>query len=247
MPPEAARVVVAPDLAPAAEMLARQEGLAEAVMRGEQDQAALVWRSPDALIVSFRDAALPDFASARAALEAEGWPVLTRRSGGESFAIGPGTVQVAWIAREPRRPHAIEAAYDALARPLVVALGALGLTVQIGEVAGAVCGGRYDLAVGGRKVAGLAQRWRRTAAGDMCVATAASLIVDADAARLVAAVNRFYALAGSQRRYRADAMTSLAAQLPAGQGADLVARAMHEIAAALDAGVPSRGYATAPM
>jgi lipoate-protein ligase A len=235
MPPEAARIVVAPDLAPAAEMLARQEALAEAVMRGGQDQAALVWRSPDAVIVSFRDAALPNFAGARAALEAEGWPVLTRRSGGEAFAIGPGTVQVVSIARGPRRPHAIEAAYEALARPLVAALRALGLAAQVGEVPGAVCGGRYDLAVGGRKVAGLAQRWRRTAAGDMCVATAASLIVNADATRLVAAVNRFCALAGSQRRYRADTMTSLAAQLPAGQGADLVARTMREIAAALDA------------
>jgi len=54
----------------------------------------------------------------------------------------------------------------------------------------AFCPGRYDIAIGGCKVAGLSQHWR-TCAAVMTATTAATLIVAQDPAPLVHIVNLF--------------------------------------------------------
>jgi lipoate-protein ligase A len=52
----------------------------------------------------------------------------------------------------------MQARYQALAALIVAALGSLGLTARIGELPGEWCPGAWSVLVGGRKVAGLAQR-----------------------------------------------------------------------------------------
>jgi len=91
------------------------------------------------------------------------------------------------------------------------------MVAEARPVEGSFCDGRFNLAVGGRKCVGTAQAWRRVAGRPLVLAHAV-IVATADAAELIAAANRFEAAAGSARRYRADAVTSLAQAWSAAHG-----------------------------
>lgn len=195
----------------AAAGLRRQESLAQALGPG-RPALLLAWRAPPALILGRSDARLPGFAAAAAALAAEGWPLLVRRSGGSACPVAPGTLQLA-LARVAAPGQTMEAGYAELSGLLMAALARLGLAAAIGECPEAFCPGRWDLSLAGRKVAGLSQHWRRSAAGLPTVTTAASLILSADPAALAACVERFYRAAGAPRPCPAEAVGAIAPSL----------------------------------
>jgi hypothetical protein len=64
---------------------------------------------------------------------------------------------LAW-ARPAELAENINEAYRLLAQSIVESLEALGITSQITEIGTAMCRGRYDISVDGRKIAGLSQR-----------------------------------------------------------------------------------------
>lgn len=172
----------------------------------------LAWQAPQALILGHSDTRLPDLPRARTWLEAAGWPVLTRRSGGSACPVKPGTLQLA-LARVAPPGFTIEAAYAELAGLLRAACATYGLTLEVGECATAFCPGRWDLAFGGRKLAGLSQRWQQR--GNLrLVTTAASLNVSADPHSLAACVETFYRHADAPRPCSPTTLHSLAQAVP---------------------------------
>jgi lipoate-protein ligase A len=183
----------------------RDAELLEAVRDGRAPATARVWENERCLVAARSDARLPRFEAARADLARAGWPVVVRESGGTAVPHAPGILLVSLAFRPPERaPFTIESAYDALCRPLEAALARLGVEAARGEVAGAFCDGRFDLAVGGRKIAGTAQRWRARPGASApergAVLAHALLLVDVDLDEAAAAVNRFYRAAGGARR-----------------------------------------------
>lgn len=102
----------------------------------------------------------------------------------------------------------MSAKYAALARFIQSALGRFQISTQTGAAPGAYCPGASDIAVGGRKIAGMSQHWFRNRHGLRCVVTAASINVD-ESPHLLASVNRFYRAAGSNARCDSTALTSL--------------------------------------
>ncbi|WP_366555154.1 lipoyl protein ligase domain-containing protein [Aquibaculum sediminis] len=195
----------------AAAGLQRQEQLAEA-LGPERPALLLAWQAPQAMILGHSDTRLPDLPRARTTLEAAGWPVLTRRSGGSACPVEPGMLQLA-LARVAPPGFTIEAAYAELAGLLRAACATYGLALEIGECAAAFCPGRWDLAFEGRKLAGLSQRWQQRR-GLRLVTTAASLNVSADPHRLSACVESFYSSAGAPRACPAATLHSLAQAVP---------------------------------
>lgn len=191
--------------------LTRQETLVEEVA-AQGRPVLLLWQSPPALIVGRADTRLPGFAAAATASEKAGWPVLVRRSGGLACPVSLGTLQLA-LARPVVPGVTIESAYRDLAALLLWLLAGHGLAGEVGEVPAAFCPGRYDIAVGGRKLAGLSQHWQRRA-GIAAVTTAAALIVREPAARIAGAVDGFYAAAGGPPSGGAEAVAALADLLP---------------------------------
>lgn len=209
------KLSIKPALAPGATGLARQEQLGGEVA-GDGTPRLLAWRSLPALVVGPQDKVLPRFAEAEAALAREGWPVLRRRGGGGACPIAEGTLQIALAAPATER-GSIDRAYQDMAERVSALLGSLGLSAEIGRIEAAFCPGRYDVALGGRKLCGISQHWRRHE-GQTIVTVGASLIVDEEPERIAAPVNRFYRLAGGQAVCLAEAITSL--RLASG-GADI--------------------------
>jgi octanoyl-[GcvH]:protein N-octanoyltransferase len=197
-----------------AERVRRDAELLEAVRAGAAPRTARLWTNARALVVGRADARLPRFEAACAELERSGWPVAVRESGGAAVPHGPGVLSLSLAFRPAAgSPATLESIYDALCAPLERALARLGVRSERGPVSDAFCDGRYDLAVEGRKLAGTAQRWRAGPGGPSpergAVLAHAVVLVDLDRAEATAALNRFYAAAGSPRRAAAEASITL--------------------------------------
>lgn len=184
------------------------EWLAHAADTGRA--TAHLWRSPQMLVVPRSYVGLPGWAEACTAAAAAGWPVRVRGSGGGLVPLGSGVLNLSLVWRTPLAaaidPHTT---YRGICGALGRALAAMSIRAMPAAVEGSFCDGRFNVAVGGRKIAGTAQAWKRVGAHHVVLAHAV-IVVSADADLLTGVANRFEALAASGRRYRADALTSVA-------------------------------------
>ena len=204
-----------PDPAPTALAgLLQQEQFGDEI-GSDNDMILLVWRAPRALIIGRQDSRLPDVPAAERRLAREGWPVIIRRSGGTACPVSPGTLQVA-LARPAHARISIDGAFGELADLIAGALSDYGLDARTGEIAEAFCPGRYDMAIDGRKIAGLSQHWRPRG-GRTVVTTAATLLVDEDPVELSRIVDLFYETAGGEKRCLPDVVGSVRHALDAGR------------------------------
>ncbi|HEX6136493.1 MAG TPA: lipoate--protein ligase family protein [Casimicrobiaceae bacterium] len=194
---------------------------------------AVLWHGRQGLVapLSYRrharlDAACATFAS-------QGWPVELRRSGGGIVPQGPGILNVSLAQPIDGPPGGLaEHVYAHLCGVLARALATLGIDAQPRPLDGSFCDGRFNLAVGARKIAGTAQYWRR-GGGRQAVLAHALLLVDADPAELAGRANAFETALGGEPRYRADTLTSVARECGARGGGDLPLRVRQLLAAEL--------------
>jgi hypothetical protein len=131
---------------------------------------------------------------------------------------------------------AMSAKYAALARLIQSALGFFQVVSRVGSVSGAYCPGAYDLAIQGKKIAGMSQHWFRNRGGIRCVVTAAFINIDEPPDVLAGVVNRFYSSAGSPIRCQAAALTNM--RLCGGSahlvGWDLASAVMNQLVSCAD-------------
>lgn len=199
----------------------RQElALLERVVQGQQDSGLFLWRCEQSLVVPRSLGRRPAFDHACAALQAQGWPVVVRDTGGDLTPQAPGLINVAIAFRQRREPGAIHASYQRLCQPLIECLKDLGIEAYCASVEGAFCNGDYNLVVAGRKLAGTAQRWRKmashtgAAADEFAVLAHAVILCDENLPALWQAGNRFYGACDMVDRIDPALHVSLAELLP---------------------------------
>lgn len=186
---------------------AEAEWMASAACTGRA--AAHLWRGEPGLVVPRSCTTLPGWPAA-----AQAHRVLVRASGGGVVPQGPGLLNLSLVWRADAdatagAPSGTGAIYRALCDELASALARLGIAAAPQAVQGSFCDGRFNLAVAGRKLVGTAQSWRRVA-GTPVVLAHAVIVVDADPQALTESANAFERDLGSGRRYRAEALTSVA-------------------------------------
>jgi lipoate-protein ligase A len=179
-------------------------------LAGARPQLRL-WQPLPALIVTLAEANQPNFAVAAARATARGIPVEVRRSGGGAVCLGYGM----WVVSHfyTSKVNEIDSSYRHFADALIGAIVRVGITLADGQVAGAYCDGKFDLAWRGMKVCGMAQR-RRWRDGKSHVWIHAVLAVEQEALRYPAEVARFYSDLGSSRVADPDNTTCLWDCLP---------------------------------
>ncbi len=175
--------------------------------------AALVFCGEDGIVVPRSYRSKPGFDQACATLAADGLPVHVRLSGGGVVPQSPAVVNLYWarplLSEQPVRDA--EQQYLALCALLERLFAEIGIATGYQAVAGSFCDGRFNLAAGGRKIAGTAQYWqRRRGTPNGYTALLSAVILADDAAALAERANRFEAALGSNVRYRADACTAAA-------------------------------------
>lgn len=212
---------------------------------------AQLWRGAAGFVVPRSYERRPHWQAARAASAAEGWPVNVRASGGGIVPQGAGlwNLSLLWPV-ETGSPVDTDAVYRSFTDGLAAALARLGVAAVTQAVSGSFCDGRYNLAVGGRKLVGTAQAWRRVD-GQRVVLAHAVIVASADPAVLTAAANRFEVQCGGTARYRAEALTSVAeawcaAHVAAAPPSDIDARLVHLIAEQFACLTPPRMHDPCP-
>lgn len=191
--------------------IAAERGWAQAVAEGAPPQAHL-WQGVPGWAVPASYARAPGWAAWQARCAAAGTPVHVRASGGGLVPQGPGLWNLSLLWRGDKdAPVQSDAVYRALCALLARTLAALGAQASAQAVDGAFCDGRYNLASAGRKLVGTAQAWRRVD-GVPVVLAHAVIVLDADPVQLTAATNAFEEGLGQPRRYRVEALTSVAAE-----------------------------------
>jgi lipoate-protein ligase A len=202
------RVISAPDVGAVEIALERQLTLANELTSQSAAPSLFVWRCQRTLLVTRPETRLPKFEEASAALQTAGWPVVLRKSGGGACPVGPGTVQIS-MAEVALAGTTIAAKYGALAELIRTGLSSYQITAQAGPVNGAYCPGTFDLAVQGKKIAGMSQHWFRNCFGIHCVVSAASINVEESPDEFADVVSQFYSRAGSSLCCTASAITNM--------------------------------------
>jgi lipoate-protein ligase A len=182
--------------------LAAEEAALEAVDSGAAGPAWLLWTSPGrAAVLGTSRPASGDLFLDR--LSADGVPVWRRRSGGGTVLLGPESPAVTCVERLPH-PGAgsIRESYRAFCDVLVAAFARLGLEARFEPPA--------DLAIGERKIAGLAQRRKRRAV--LVTASVLARPLGSECARYLRQPSPEDSPAYRAGRSHADFMTSLAAE-----------------------------------
>ena len=225
------QIVLVPEIYPVEIGLARQQALADVLTSQSAAPALMAWRCQPALLVTRSETRLPHFDGAAAAMQAAGWPVLLRKSGGGACPVGSGTVQVSMI-EAAFSGATMKAKYAVLTRLIQSTLDFFQIVSRTGSVLGAYCSGSCDLAVQGKKIAGMSQHWFRNRCGIRCVVTAASINIEEAPDVFAGVVNRFYDSAGGPLRCQAAALTNM--RLCAGTthlaGRDLASAVMTQLA-----------------
>ncbi|SCW37255.1 octanoyl-[GcvH]:protein N-octanoyltransferase [Paenibacillus tianmuensis] len=182
-----------------------------------------LWRHPRAFVMGLRDSRLPGTAEAARYLEAQGYNVAVRNSGGAAVPLDLGVVNVSLIMPK-RRAGEIDFRddFERMFELIRLALQATGCEVRKGEIEGAYCPGDYDLSIGGRKFCGIAQRRQAHA-----YVVQAFVIAEGAGAEKARQAREFYERASASAqdldfpRVTADSMASLEELTDLGEGAAL--------------------------
>lgn len=124
-----------------------------------------VWRPGRQLAFGRRDRRTDGYEAARRAATRHEFPPVERSVGGRAVAYADSTLAFAVAVPVGDERRGLDARYDDAVRRVIDALSGCGARVERGEPAEAYCPGDYSVrAVGGGKIAGIAQRVRRGAA-----------------------------------------------------------------------------------
>lgn len=138
----------------AAEGIAREKDLLDAAR-----PAILIWQARACgLVVPRHWARQVGVMAASEGLAVQRWPVVARSSGGGAVPQGPHTLNLA-VVLPIARGFRIEHGFTLICGMLTEALTRFDIASDNGAVTGAFCDGAWNVIVGGRKLAGTAQRW----------------------------------------------------------------------------------------
>ena len=178
------------------------------VSSGAKLRACAVWETRQCLVVPRRLARSPRYRLACRELEARGWPVLERITGGDTVPQGAGVLNVSLAFRMPRWSKVtLESVYRLLCAPIIAAACVNGGVAGLGSVGASFCDGRFNVRVGERKLAGTSQSWRgvRSIESGQAIFAHAVILFDADIEAGVEAVNAFASMMGEGSSASSDA------------------------------------------
>ena len=193
--------------------LGHEMGMLNRVAAGESPFLWALWATERALVLPWRARHHPNMVRATVSLAQLGWRCYFRHTGGGAVPQGQGIINLSLAFRLPEGgvegAGSIAWSYNALCGMLREGLAACGVNASVGEVEGAVCNGRYNIVIDGKKFAGTAQRRRRAQGGGEAVLVHATLWCDNAIAHSVQAVNVYNQAMAIPERAEIDSHTNL--------------------------------------
>lgn len=117
-----------------------------------------IWENQNCLVTTRRIARHNWFESAAAHSAKYGWPVHVRSTGGTTVVHRPGILNVSLAMVSKKTNVQPDDSYQELTKLLIGSLSKMGVFANSGFVQNSYCDGRYNICVGGKKIAGTASR-----------------------------------------------------------------------------------------
>ncbi|MEX2462102.1 MAG: hypothetical protein WD469_12555 [Paenibacillaceae bacterium] len=117
-----------------------------------------IWQHPKAFVLGLRDRQLPRIEQAIDWLEAQGYIVAVRNSGGAAVPLDSGVVNISLVMPMPYRSLNFRDDFEMMIRLLRQSLVSWTSAIRVGEIAGGYCPGEYDLSINDIKFCGISQR-----------------------------------------------------------------------------------------
>lgn len=186
--------------------LALSPVLPEVVARtaaARNEWVVIVRRQDPYALLGPKDRRLPHLSDAVAWLKSLGYPVFVRIGGGSAVLLDRTCLSFG-VARPCRDLTIWERNFRELAEGTLTGLQGLGIPAEFGRAVGSYCEGPFDLVVGGKKIAGIAQAIRQGFA-----LVSGMILVKQDPIETTQVLQEFYERAGSDLRLDDKAVTAL--------------------------------------
>ena len=137
----------------------------ERVSGGEEPETLRLYRPGAMVAFGPQDTRAPGYQQAVEAARARGFKSVRRLSGGRAAVFHEETIGFAWTIPDPDPRGSVDRRFEEVSSIMAKAFRRLGIDVQVGEVPGEYCPGRYSVnARGKRKLMGVGQRLKPAAA-----------------------------------------------------------------------------------
>lgn len=180
-----------------------EEQRIDAMRKGLAGPFAYIWVPERSISLSRREAAR---------LNLEGFdeePIAVRGTGGTAVPQGPGTANITLFTRHHRPPDITEF-YGVMCTALQEGFKTLGHKTTIGAKPGSFCDGDFNILLGGKKLAGTAQRWCRAKNGDTIGCHHVVILTGGDPVKLCGRLEALYRYARQPETYVAELHSSKA-------------------------------------
>lgn len=171
----------------ARQSFATDDTLCTSVGSGNSPATARTWVHHNTIVLGIQDTRLPHLKEGIDHLEACGYRVIVRNSGGLAVVLDEGVLNISLILPEKEGTIDINQGYDTMTALVDQLLAPYGASFEAYEIVGSYCPGSYDLSIGGKKFAGISQRRMRGG-----VAVQIYLCVDGSGSERAAMIREFY-------------------------------------------------------
>lgn len=208
--------------------LALEQQLLDQVLEGDAQCGYALWRSKQALVVPKSATHRDNYDEASKVCERLGWPVVVRSTGGELTPQNEGFFNLSIVIKRKKTQSSIKESYLIICNAVIKWLAEKGISGDCSSIDGAFCDGDFNVVIGGQKIAGTAQRWKKLTepaaladGSDMALLMHAVILCDGDMSVMWDISNTFYKMCNLKPFIIEDKHVSLA-QLLNDTGEDFV-------------------------
>ncbi len=137
---------------------ALDELLCRLVGSGLHEQTIRTWVHSKTVVLGMLDMRLPHLQQGLDYLQSNNFCTMTRNSGGLAVALDENVLNISLITQQHNNRIEITKQYESMVTIIHELLKPCTDGVEVGEIAGSYCPGKYDLSIEGRKFGGICQR-----------------------------------------------------------------------------------------
>ena len=216
-----------------------EQRLLDQVLTGDVTHGYALWRSKQALVVPKSASHRENYAEACAFCESQGWPVVTRSTGGELTPQSEGFINLSLVIKCKRKELSIKDSYHIICDAIIKWLANNAIQGHCSSIDGAFCDGEFNVVIGSQKLAGTAQRWKkitdpvtRADGSDMAILMHAVILCDGNLPAMWDISNTFYKTCNLKPFIMNDKHTSIA-QLLNRNGEDFILEMLDSLDASM--------------
>ncbi|WP_223702986.1 lipoate--protein ligase family protein [Sutcliffiella deserti] len=142
----------------ALQSFAMDDTLCTSVGQGESGAVCRTWVHDKTIVLGIQDTRLPHLQNGISYLQAEGYQVIVRNSGGLAVVLDRGVLNISLVFPEGEKAIDINRGYDAMYELTKHMFHDITTRIEAKEIIGSYCPGSYDLSINDQKFAGISQR-----------------------------------------------------------------------------------------